>query len=421
MKIIIVANAYQNSSTPCALRVRSWVMCFLAAGMEVVVIQNAEKKTNRGADSHAFDTEKLRIISLDCGQEYWYRKVVFLKKNPLTLPFYRFVAWVYYLLTQNLLGKDLLAAFKSASVLDFWAAKTDVVLSTSPSFTTVFLARHIQKKYACRWIADYRDAWVSAENKHNETHFSRQLYDKINVRLEQKLMRHAHFLTAVSQGMVDELRKRLPKKQVFLIENGYDDVLETINFDGSDAAVFRVSYLGSLYADLAWEQIFFEGFKGFLNQFPDAWVAFYFIGTDPKFILPLMENRYSFAQKYVHVLSWLPLVDTLPYLQKTHLLLHISYGQAKGLRTTKTYTYLKVQKPIVFINPDGSESQKLIEAYDAGFFAEKSADLTAVLVLFYQQFLERRAIKLDNDSKDFAPLSRVYQAQKMLELIISLP
>jgi glycosyltransferase involved in cell wall biosynthesis len=96
----------------------------------------------------------------------------------------------------------------------------DCVITTSPPESAHFIGRALAKR-GVPWIADLRDGWAFEPHVKEEMWPTRAQH-RLNEWLEQRLLRHADAVTAVTSRVADDLRRRLGVRAE-VVPNGWGE------------------------------------------------------------------------------------------------------------------------------------------------------------------------------------------------------
>lgn len=86
--------------------------------------------------------------------------------------------------------------------------RVQAVLITGSPFYPMLLAQHVRKNLRLPVVLDFQDPWVSQEGKARPTWSKGRMSHRLAVALEPLALRHADFVTSVSQRQNDDLADR---------------------------------------------------------------------------------------------------------------------------------------------------------------------------------------------------------------------
>lgn len=100
--------------------------------------------------------------------------------------------------------------------------KYDLIIASFNPLMTFVVAQELSKKYHIPWFAEYRDSFVIETDRGNTL-----LYKKL---VQARALKGASKILVVSEGITDQLQRSLNKRQrakeIVLIRNGYDELIE---------------------------------------------------------------------------------------------------------------------------------------------------------------------------------------------------
>ena len=410
MKILLVTDHFCGISNPNANRIGSWVTHFCAQNTTVYVAQTEIFEALNTADL----PKNCSVIQLKMRSGVGSKIGIFLGESSF---FYRIFSWVYYLVTKNALHQNFLWHFKNQKIMQQLAfTPHDLVITTAPSFGTFDVGAYMHKKTGCCWVADYRDLYTSKQHRVRSTHFSRLLLDKINVGLEQKMLRTAHCITTATATMQQELKAILPQKNVVVIENGYDALLQNFDFHKETGECLKLLYFGKWVTTQDIDNVLLKGLELFVKTYPNAPIKLQLVGSQS----PEMARRlaqFKHLLQVMELVAWQPLAQGLELVARAHVLLQLSIRHSAGISGTKTYTYIKAKKPIIFIQPDGGEIQQIFDALGVAHHASTPQEVAALLHFFYKKLENNQSFVLNTPDSALQMYSRAHQAEKLWRLI----
>lgn len=247
----------------------------------------------------------------------------------------------------------------------------DAIFTTAPPFTDFLIARELSRKYNIPYLMDYRDAWVG----NSVLNFYATPFHKAYARnLEYECLRGSSAITVVNRWMKEVLLKQhdfLSHNDVTILPHGYDRediaLAEPIAHAEADRSKFRLTYSGILGAYYVGRvpQTLFQGLKiaSERDQHLKRDLELIFVGV--------FQDEYRKAATdaglggNLRVLDYRPHVDSVAQLLSSDVLwLAMSEDvSAPG----KLYEYIGTRKPILGLVPKGSQAEKMLQEYGAGY------------------------------------------------------
>lgn len=299
----------------------------------------------------------------------------------------------------------------------------DVIYTTSSPYTSHLIGYKLAKEFSVKWIADFRDPWVS--NSFVDYNY---IVKRTNIFLERKVIKRADIVTSVSQPIIDDFLKRYPdqKKDKFIvITNGYDEEdYKNLDLHMSDSnQKFTILYSGTLYGKESPDNLFIAVENLIIkNRIDRNSIKVRFVGDMGSKQKEVFDNfKYKYPEIYERK-EFVSHSESLEELCKANSLLLI-IDDAKGnerIYTGKIFEYIRTGKPVIGIVPDGVARDLIIDTR-AGYIAypTKLEEIEEVVYAAYIDYL--------NTNDDFSPdrekikeYSRERLAQKLDKIITSI-
>lgn len=254
----------------------------------------------------------------------------------------------------------------------------DLVVSTSGPYATHLVAYSLRKRGRAKyWIADYRDLWC--QNPAFPGIFPFNSFEKF---IEKRVMKLADQLTTVSQPLARNLAALHGRRQVYVIENGFDrDDLAEIPAEPifDEDGKYRIVYTGSIYPGKTDPALLFETIKmmsqdvtgkGLLEN-----LEVIFIGLNHPGLQDQIDNYGVGA--WVKRSGFVARETSLRMQRDAHALLFLSWKDENvdGILTGKIFEYLFSGTPLITLGSQKSSADRdLISKSGAGkYFYETTA------------------------------------------------
>lgn len=303
-------------------------------------------------------------------------------------------------------------AIKAARQEEPW----DLIVSTAGPYAVHVVAVALKKSgHGKKWVADYRDNW-----SHSYVYPGLFPFNKFEIFLERRLLRHADVITTVSDPYAVLFATKNKGKRVFAIENGFDpDDFQQVDSRPifPDDGKYRIVYTGSFYHH--WNPIpLFEAIVTMRESFSDQKLLerleVHFAGPNQRQVPELIE-KYG-IRDYISVRGFVSRQDALRMQRDAHDLLFFAWHNPSldGCLTGKLFEYLNSGTHIISISNGLEASQKLILEAKAGTIFTTSSEIV--------DFLRKRLampIKVNNvvDSDLLKRYDRRHLAMKFLKVI----
>lgn len=254
-----------------------------------------------------------------------------------------------------------------------------------------YYCRKTIKKYNIKWIADFRDPWVSNAFADHGT-FLKVIYKYF----EKKIVKNSDRIISVSKPIINDFINRYPeenKNKFIVIPNGYDEDdftnLDLANRKNQDRLI--ILYNGTLYGIespesllKALDKLIKEG-KIDKNK-----ILFKFtgnVGYEQQKILDKYEAKY---RGIIEQKKYLPHSESIKQFSDCDALLLILSDMkgVEGIYTGKLFEYIRAGKPIIGIVPDGVAKELILET-NTGYVAHPSdlGEIEKVLYKVYNNYI----------------------------------
>lgn len=294
------------------------------------------------------------------------------------------------------------------------ANKVDLILATGGPFHLFRYAALLSAKHRIPWFADFRDLWSYYPN-HGLGFMSEVVEKNIKRRFENRYLRTAQALVAVTPPMIDILQQAHQKK-VFLSMNGYIDYSRReTGFPEGNRNELKIAYIGTLYDYYPMED-FFSGFKAYAKQ-AAAHTTLTFIGMDfypqqKKKILSLtaeVSDHIRFTDKFS--------AEALQKELESYDVL-LLFGKEEGLSIhIKLFEYLLLSKPILLFGKNNKIMGNIIEDTLSGYICETGSSLGNLLAAL--QLEKQSEGKLVRKPRNLEKYSRAFQAKKLVDFLLA--
>jgi hypothetical protein len=241
--------------------------------------------------------------------------------------------------------------------------RPDLIYASGPPFTGFLVAHRLSQELGVPWIAEYRDRWVDDPYR-EDPDWKTTLLDRI----ERRVVAGAAGIVTVSEPWAEFYRAKYAKP-LALVYNGFDPadfVLdERANPPGGDG--LTIAYTGQIYSGRRDPSPLFEALAGLGPDRNRVRVVFY--GSDPALVLPVAE-RFGVRDR-VEVRSSVPYRESVEIQKQADVLLLLQWNDPReqGNVPAKLFEYFAVLRPILGIGLEDGVPAKLIQARQAGFFA----------------------------------------------------
>lgn len=278
----------------------------------------------------------------------------------------------------------------------------DLIYTTSAPYSAHLLGllvkKHIRK---IKWVADFRDEWTNnpytLDNPHNI------IRTKIEKNMERKVLKNAtHLITNTPIMMKNFIsnNKDLDLENKFsVIPNGYDEEdFKNLDLKAPNNSKFTMVYTGALYGRRKPDN-FFKAIKNLkeTKKISSDKIEINLIGNYHKDKLQNQINNLNLKEE-INIIGYVPHKVCIDYQLKSDALVLIegSGVGANAFYTGKIFEYMKTNRPVIAILPEGVASELVKEA-NIGKVAntDNVSEIESIILHYYNLWLNKKT--------DFSP------------------
>lgn len=266
----------------------------------------------------------------------------------------------------------------------------DTIITTGPPHSMHLIGMQLQKRFAVKWIADFRDPWTSI-GYHKELKLTEKSAQK-HKDLEKEVLNNADAIITTSFTTKKEFSK-ITQKPIHVITNGYD--VEYIEKPLMDEK-FTISHIGSLLSKrnprILWKVLkdILKENEAFRNDFQLQLIG----KVSSDIIDTLTEFRLN---NYLNVVGYVSHTDALKYQRSSQMLLMIEIDsyETQGIIPGKLFEYMAAERPILAIGPVNSDVEKIIKDTNVGnYFNYDDLDRLKDYILDCYQKYQQKNLKV---------------------------
>lgn len=256
------------------------------------------------------------------------------------------------------------------------------LITTGPPHSLHLIGLQLKKKYAIKWVADFRDPWTTI-GYHNQLKLTKWAQKKHKT-LEKSVLDNADNVIVTSKNTRDEF-KVLTRTGINVITNGFVGEKPEMELTKK----FTLSHIGSLLTDrnpeVLWEVLseMLVEVDGFKNDLEIQLIGIVGDGVKES----LNSNG---LQLYLTEVGYVGHDKVISYQASSQvlLLLEIDAKKTRGIIPGKLFEYLKVKRPILAIGPELWEAGKMVEDHNAGYYFKRNDKkaLRNILEKWYSDF-----------------------------------
>jgi glycosyltransferase involved in cell wall biosynthesis len=283
-----------------------------------------------------------------------------------------------------------------------WREHVTILYSSGPPYTAHLIGLGLKWLAGCPWVVDFRDPW--SRRPWDIDTVRQGLRYRVQVRLEQLVVRHADVVISNTERMGQDFRDRysaLPADKFPVITNGYDveNFAELIAEDGPAPEVFTLTHAGTLYGRRdprpLMRAIALLRDRGVLKpgtlrlQLVGKVAAAWHVES----LLALLK-----LEDYVSLIPPVPHAESIKYLVRSHVLLLLQ-PEAPLQIPGKLFEYVYLRKPILALTGEGATAD-LIQQHALGKVVapEDCEAIAAAVASWYQDFLQGECGRQENTS-----------------------
>lgn len=269
--------------------------------------------------------------------------------------------------------RDWLHAAKKIVRKTLKGRRFDVIYSSYPDFPAPYFAKYLmRKKYAKKWIADFRDPIGYAE-------YSNYAYAR-DQRIQHRFERKADAITIVSEGAMEKFRcEGVPDSKITYIPNGYDP--DDFDVDALNTSPtpdkLRIFYAGTLYSGRRDLTVMFRAISELSEEgsIDASKVSVEYAGNE----WPIMQGyaeKFGFENICTNY-GFITRTEVMEIMSEIDCSVVCSHNTAvdKGVVTGKVFELLLVGKPIIAVitgDEPNSELGAIVRDCNAGIVYEQA-------------------------------------------------
>lgn len=300
-----------------------------------------------------------------------------------------YVFWVFNVL-KNLRSKTLIIP--------------DWIYTTSPPDSSHLIGLFLKKKWKCKWIADFRDSWVSNGLK---PELKNPIRRKIERFIEKSVIKKADIITCTTQNIKDDLILYYPKykSKIYHWSNGFDPdpEIEDVNLDRSK---FNLVHTGKFsLSDKNRSPInLFKAISEIIKENNEFYKNFNLILIGELTVDEINSMKSLNIENNVSILGVVDYFKSLGYQKSADVLLIITSPNCQEHIPGKLYEYMYTKNPILVLSNNKEIINKVLPL-NYGLCAKPDSvnDIKIVLLKFYQMWKNNllKQTFLYEYSKDF--------------------
>lgn len=235
------------------------------------------------------------------------------------------------------------------------------IITTGPPHSVHLIGLELKANNDINWIADFRDPWTSI-GYHKKLKLTKSSQKK-HLQMESEVLKYADSIIVTSTTTKKEFSK-ITDQPITVITNGFDN--NKISFHKLNDT-FTISHIGSLLSGrnpkVLWQalQELTEENEDFKKE-----LELELIGVVSKDVLESIQSHG--LEPYVHLEGYVSHEKAIERQQRSQVLLlvEIDSEETKGIIPGKFFEYIKSERPILGIGPQGWEVAQMISETNSG-------------------------------------------------------
>ncbi len=240
----------------------------------------------------------------------------------------------------------------------------DLVLTSSPQESSHWIGWQLQKRFGCRWLADFRDGWTFEPHRPEALLPLRRTIER---RLERAVLERADWITAATRPIAEDFQRRFPARRdrICFLPSGFEEI--PLAPAAKDDSLFRLVYTGrfGLSHQARTPGVFFAGLGQALSaseplrrQFRLLLVGDLSSQEQALLKTPLLAECCQFLGRQ-------PYQTAMDLAAGATMLLLVTPPGLRSIATRKIFDYLAVRRP-VFALAEGNEAAGILAETHAG-------------------------------------------------------
>lgn len=299
--------------------------------------------------------------------------------------------------------------------------RIDAIMSTSSPYSAHLAALKLKKDYFLPWLVDLRDAWTFNPlfKKDPQSFEMRMHYIQ-----EKNVLQNADHIVVVTKQTREIYRSKFPfvKDKISVLTNGYDEedfqVHPIVNSE-----YFTILHNGTIYPQsFSYLQRFFNALRSLVEKDRIFSSAFRFLCVGR-----LSEQVEGFLQSFfqkqglsknLKVLPYCEHGKSLSYLMGSDLLLLLT-AQGESMKSWipgKTFEYLRSQKPLIALVPEGSCVEEILRKTKRGKACQNEKNIEELISKTFYLWKKKKETK-KGDIKQIQQYERRVLTAHLVDLL----
>lgn len=395
LNVVLLAYHYPPDPAVGSLRPAKVALALRDAGHDVTVITAQYGKETAGVRA---DEPGLRVLAVNPfrNPREWYVERKQRKRHaaagtpapplragawvkPLHTPFWKRMVFSLLWLPDDRQG-FIIPALRAARPL--LRRPNSIVYVTAPPFSSFLAGWWLHRSSGVPWIAEFRDPW--AGNPWKPAHVRTGFTEGMEQWMEQRVLRTARLVVAVSDGIERGLRPKMANSntRLVVIRNGIDELL-SMPVATRAAGPLRIVHVGSFYHARD-PGPFLRALAEFRQrkQLGPGDIRVDLVGKCRWFRGESVEDKVSALglADLVHFHDWVPHDEARAFVHSADVLLLLAQSQPNQV-PNKLYEYLGARRTILAFVDEEGESASMLRSVGGHYLVTEGDSVAAEAAL----------------------------------------
>jgi hypothetical protein len=293
--------------------------------------------------------------------------------------------------------------------------KIDYVIATGGPWSMFEYGVRLKSASNAKLILDYRDPWndIIGVGLNELTYYGlfNNYIKRRKLKEEKYALLNSDFVISVSKEIINNILKISNFKKIGLIENGYD--LNEFKLKKTNSLNCEILYFGILRKEQSIE-LLLKALKIINN--PKIILNLIGVNISQKHVL----NKINAYRKFINIkcTNYVNKNIVSNYISSASLLVHFSYGNIKGIPSSKLYQYLSLNKPILLVSNTNNIMEKIIRETNTGEICKTPDKIADYILNSYSKWENNITLEREVNKEKLAFYSFKNQVD-LLDKIIS--
>lgn len=239
----------------------------------------------------------------------------------------------------------------------------------------------------------------------------------VDIKLERRLLSNTTVVTTVSELFTHELKKFIPNKNIYTIENGFDPIVLKKSEELSN--MFNIVYTGSLYQGKRDPEKLFIALKELIDErkIDAKKLRVDFFGNNQDWII--IDIKKNNLEENVLLHGFVSREECAKQQKKAQVLLLQTMNDPRdsGVIPGKLFDYFAAQRPILSIGYKDSIIKKILTKTKTGVHVSTLPEIKSQIEQFYEEYIYQKNISYNGIESEINKYSHEQMALKMSKVL----